>query len=181
MFAIKIIQLTAIAKTIEAFLLPLSEELHNKGHEVLLVTNDAQGTLKNNPTVKKTGMKVIHVNLTRKLDLKAFIHNYRELRELFRKEKPDILHTHTPVASLISRAAAKKEKVPCIIYTAHGFYFHEGMSRLKYTAFFSLEKYWARRYTDYLICVNSEDFCLAKKKKTSPGIGLITISKTMRS
>lgn len=40
----------------------------------------------------------------------------KKLREIFKNEKPDIVHTH---ASLSARIAAKREKVPHIVYTRH--------------------------------------------------------------
>src|SRR5699024_8872397 len=81
--------------------------------------------------------------------------------KLFKKEKPDIVHVHTPIAALLGRIAAKMAKVPNIFYTAHGFYFHENMSRLNYKLFYNIEKYAARFFTDYLFTQSEEDGQLA--------------------
>ena len=47
------------------------------------------------------------------------------LYRLFRKEKFDVIHTHTPKAGLLGSVAAKLAGVPVIMHTNLGFYFHE--------------------------------------------------------
>ena len=63
----------------------------------------------------------------------------------FRKEKFDLVHVHTPVAALVGRIAAKLSGVPVVIYTAHGFYFHDDMSSMKRLFFI-----WLERFAGYL-------------------------------
>ena len=53
------------------------------------------------------------------------------LYKIFKKEKFDGGHVHTPIAALIGKLAARFAGVPVIIYTVHGFYFHEEMVPLK--------------------------------------------------
>ena len=39
----------------------------------------------------------------------------------------DLVHVHTPIASLVTRIAVRrmpKEHRPAVAYTAHGFHFH---------------------------------------------------------
>src|SRR5699024_7404119 len=78
-----------------------------------------------------------------------------------RTEKPDIVHVHTPVAAVLGRIAAKMARVPAIIYTAHGFYFHENMSPKKYKFFYTIEKLCAKWCTDYIFKQSEEDGKLA--------------------
>src|SRR5699024_7365692 len=94
--------------------------------------------------------------------------------KLFKKEKPDIVHVHTPVASVLGRIAAKLAGVPNIIYTAHGFYFHENMSPEKYKLFYTIEKLCAKWCTDYIFTQSEEDGNLAINKNFLPP-GKITI------
>src|SRR5699024_7477193 len=56
-------------------------------------------------------------------------------------------------------------KIPNIIYTAHGYYFHEGMNKKTYTFYYTLEKYFAKYTTDYLLLQSSEDYNLSIQKK----------------
>lgn len=53
------------------------------------------------------------------------------LCKLIAKEKPDLLHTHGTKASLISRLAAKRMKVPGVITTAHNFIYQTPSTWLK--------------------------------------------------
>ncbi len=54
-------------------------------------------------------------------DAKAFLQLWR----LFRRERPDFVHTHSSKAGIIGRWAAKLAGVPYIFHTAHGFGFND--------------------------------------------------------
>ena len=62
---------------------------------------------------------------------------------------------HTPIASIIGRVASKLAGVRLIIYTAHGFYFHENMSKFKYV-FYKFRKI-AGLITNILFTQSEED------------------------
>ncbi|TSE04864.1 glycosyltransferase family 4 protein [Aquimarina algiphila] len=69
---------------------------------------------------KQEGVRVIPIEMTRKItpvqDLKAVFALYR----LFKKEKPDIVHSHTPKAGTLSMLAAKLAGVPHRLHTIAG-------------------------------------------------------------
>ena len=66
------------------------------------------------------GVKTFHVELTRQITpLKDFKALWK-LYQYFRKEKPDIVHTHTPKAGLIGMMAASLANVPCRLHTVAG-------------------------------------------------------------
>jgi glycosyltransferase involved in cell wall biosynthesis len=90
------------------------------------------------------------------LNVKSHILSIYKIYTLCRKERFDVLHVHTPIAAVLGRIAGKLAGVPIIIYTAHGFYFHEGMPRWKYRIFVGLER-TCGRITDYLFTQSSED------------------------
>ena len=75
----------------------------------------------------------------------------------------DIIHLHTPIAAFLGRIAGRLKKVPKIIYTAHGFYFHDGMRFEKRLLFKSMELAACRLATDYLFCQSAEDTMTALK------------------
>jgi glycosyltransferase involved in cell wall biosynthesis len=52
-------------------------------------------------------------------DLAAFVSLWR----LFRRERPDIVHTHSSKAGILGRWAARLAGVPFVFHTAHGFGF----------------------------------------------------------
>jgi len=159
----KIVQITAVPETVEAFLFPLMRKLLDNGHEIDVITSDSSSKLKNNEFIIKNKIAVYDVNIPRKFSPWGLFTAYSTMYELFKGLKPDVIHTHSPFASLIARRAASGAKVPNIIYTSHGFYFTENMNWFKKHFFKWLEKSAARKHTDYLFTVNSEDMDYALK------------------
>src|ERR1700761_2280616 len=45
---------------------------------------------------------------------------WRKLTEIFRAQKPDIVHTHSGKAGFIGRWSAHKASIPTVIHTIHG-------------------------------------------------------------
>jgi glycosyltransferase involved in cell wall biosynthesis len=64
-------------------------------------------------------------NLTRELHPVKDLRCCRQLRQLVREWKPDIVHTHSSKAGILGRLAAWTERVPCVIHTIHGPPFHK--------------------------------------------------------
>lgn len=103
------------------------------------------------------------------------IRAYKKLCQLQREEEFDLVYSQQPVGGLMGRLLAKKFKLPCF-YTAHGFAFLKGGSKIKNFVFRNVEKYLAK-HTDVLITINDEDFAAcqgwkAKKKYKISGIGV---------
>lgn len=89
----------------------------------------------------------------------------RQLKKILNENKYDIIHTHTPVGSVITRLAAKKARKngTRVIYTAHGFHFFKGAPILNWLTYYPIERIMAK-YTDTLVTINKEDYELAKSK-----------------
>ena len=105
-------------------------------------------------------MKV--VNITRRISPVKDLAALGKLYRYFRREKIDIVHTHTPKCSLLGQLAAKLAGVPIIINTVHGFYFHENMKPLPRRFYTALEGFAARLST-MILCQNPEDIETALK------------------
>lgn len=88
---------------------------------------------------------VIVPNLGREL------HPWRDLATLWsvyrllRREKPDIVHTHTAKAGTVGRIAAWLAGVPIVIHTFHGHVLHGYFGRFKTGFFRAIERFLARR------------------------------------
>jgi glycosyltransferase involved in cell wall biosynthesis len=160
----KILQVCAIDLTAEKLLLPLLTKITEEGHEVHTACADT-GRMKG---LLKKGFKMIHIPFKRKISSFANIHAMFCLIKLIKKEKYDIVHVHTPIAAALGRIAAKIAGVQNILYTAHGYYFHEGMSKPIYYFWLSVEKLLARFCTDYLLLQSVEDYELSRKEKFLP-------------
>ncbi len=73
-----------------------------------------------------------------------------QLFQLFRRYRPDIVHTHTSKAGFLGRMAAFLAGVPVVIHTSHGHVFYGYYGREMTTLFVTLERF-AARLTDYLV------------------------------
>jgi glycosyltransferase involved in cell wall biosynthesis len=154
----KICQLCAVDFTMRHFLPPLMEGMRAAGHEVVGLCSD--GPLLG--PVREAGFRIETVEIARSYNLLRHIGTYRKLVALFRREAFDIVHVHTPVAALIGRLAAARAGVPCIVYTAHGFYFHDHMPSAKRLAHIALE-WLGGRSTHVLFTQAREDAETARR------------------
>ncbi|MBB6733058.1 glycosyltransferase family 4 protein [Cohnella zeiphila] len=93
----------------------------------------------------------------------------RELTRWLRREKYDIVHVHTPNASVVCRIAARLAGCPLVVYTAHGFHFYRGAPRLNWLLYYSMERILSR-WTDVLITINGEDY---RRARTFPVRGRV--------
>ena len=154
----KICQLCAVDFTLHHFLLPLMAGMKAAGHEVIGVCSD--GALV--PAARAAGFRIECVPIARSHDVRRHFGTYRRLVELFRRERFDIVHVHTPVAALIGRLAAWRARVPVVVYTAHGFYFHERMKPPRRAIHIALE-WLGGRLTDVLFTQAEEDAAAARR------------------
>lgn len=98
---------------------------------------------------------------------------YKQLSEIINKEKYEIIHCHTPTASVITRLASRRTRKinhTKVIYTAHGFHFYKGAPIKNWVIYYPIEKLCAH-CTDCLITITKEDYDFAKKHlKSCPKI-----------
>jgi glycosyltransferase EpsD len=101
-----------------------------------------------------------------------------QLKKIIDREKYDLIHTHTPMGSVVTRIAAMRarKRGTRVIYTAHGFHFFKGAPLLNWMVFYPVEK-WLAHHTDTLVTINAEDYDLARKKFATdvryvPGVGI---------
>ena len=160
----KICQLCAVDFTLYHFLLPLMRAMREAGHEVVGVCADGAFA----DQVRAEGFRVEAVDFRRNYDLLAHARAYKDLVKLFRREKFDLVHVHSPIAALIGRLAAARAGVPRKVYTAHGFYFHEHQPWWLRSAFIGLE-WLGGRFTDVLFTQSAEDAETARRFRLCRG------------
>ena len=84
-------------------------------------------------------------------DVRAFF----ALLQLLRRERPDIVHTHTAKAGALGRVAARLAGVPHVVHTFHGHVFHGYFGRFGTWLTVVIERVLAR-ITDRLLAVSDE-------------------------
>lgn len=168
--ALKVCQLCAVDFTLDKFLLPLVNAMTAQGWEVVSVCSDGPAI----DRLRQAGYVIQTVNIPRSLNALRLIAPFWQLYRLFRRERFDILHAHTPVAALIGRIAARLAAVPMVVYTAHGFYFHDAMPPWKRRLFVEMERLGAR-LTDLLFTQSSEDAQTAVIENFLPSAQVLAI------
>ena len=153
----KICQLCAVDFTLYHFIFPLIRREVEMGHEVIAVCADGPFISKLN----SEGVRIKTIPISRNFNILHHFISYMRLVKFFREEDFDIVHVHTPVAALVGRFAAARAGVRCIVYTAHGFYFHDRTKFWKRWIFITLE-WLAGRFTDVLFTQSEEDAEVAK-------------------
>ncbi len=90
--------------------------------------------------------------------LRREIEPLNDLRALFsltrfmRRERFDIVHTHTSKAGFVGRAAARLARVPMVVHSTHGHVFYGYFGPLKSKLIVAAEKL-AARVTDRVLCL----------------------------
>ena len=90
----------------------------------------------------------------------------RKLENIFREQKPDIVHTHSGKAGILGRLAAKRAGVPIIIHTIHGRSFGNFQNSFSNLIFRAAEKYAARATTHFIVVADA-----MKSQYLAAGIG----------
>ena len=148
----KVCQLCAVDFTLKNFLLPLIDGMQTRGWEVTAVCAPGSAVAE----MRAQGYRIETVAIARSMSPLLALKTLWQLTRLFRRKRFDVLHVHTPVAALLGRLAARLVNIPLVVYTAHGFYFHEHMPAWQYRLFVMLERI-AGRWTDLLFTQSEED------------------------
>lgn len=167
---VKILEVAAVDGTIYFLLLPLMKELEKSGY--IVEASCARGDFFDK--IEKEGFAVHNIYISRSLNVFKHINSIRKMAKLMRREKYDIVHVHTPIGAFVGRIAARFARVPIVIYTIHGFYFHENMNLFKSKIIIFIEKFLAR-WTTFAFSQSYEDTKLAVEKGISHPDKIITI------
>lgn len=151
--------------------------LLDEGHTVDIICNEKDSKVPE--CYRAWGCRVYSHDCTRSPFSKDNFRAIGQIRRLAEENGYDIVHCHTPIASIMTRLACRKlrKKGLKVMYTAHGFHFYKGAPKLNWLLFYPFEKLCAR-FTDVLITINQEDYALARKSMKAghieyvPGVGV---------
>ncbi|MBF0598340.1 glycosyltransferase family 4 protein [Faecalibacter sp. WQ 117] len=91
--------------------------MSSKGFEVIGVSS-AGAEL--DEVHKTEGIRIVPIEMSRKITPIADIKSLWQTYQFFKKEKPQIVHTHTPKAGIVGMLAAKLAGVPIRLHTVAG-------------------------------------------------------------
>jgi glycosyltransferase EpsD len=167
----KILFITTISDTVNAFLIPHIQMLINDGHQVDLAF-DIHSEV--DPRISNMGCKIHLVSFKRSIKNKKNLTAFKNIRALIKKERYHLIHTHTPIASVLTRLAYIT--VPgldtSIVYTAHGFHFYNQAPLINWLLYYPIE-FFLSRYTSVLVTMNNEDYQRAHRKFRADHIRLV--------
>ena len=128
--------------------------LHQRGHDVTLVTGPAigpEGELLSQ--ARRDGYRVIVLDdMRREINLLRDRKVRRRLVSLLLEIRPDVMHSHSSKAGILARAAGREVGGMKIVHTVHGLPFHPYQGRLLNWFYIMLERRAARR-ADAIVCV----------------------------
>ena len=149
---IRVLQMCAVDFTVRQFLAPLAHRLMREGYSVSV----SCGRGPHFDELRASGLDMIDNPVSRSMNLASHAASIWRTWRLLRRGRFDVLHVHTPIAALLGRVAARLAGTPVRIYTAHGFYFHEGTSPRMRRVHVMLEKFGAR-CGSHILTVSDED------------------------
>lgn len=168
----RVLIVTTVSTTLDAFLVPFADHYRARGWQVDALAAGA------------TTHAGLGAHFDRLFDaawqrrVGGVRHAWRTLQALWRAPQQvraivadgayDIVHVHTPIAAWLTRFALRHRAADTkVIYTAHGFHAYPGASGLRNALFRAVERS-AAAWTDYLVVINADDLALARRDQLAP-------------
>ncbi|MEB3357729.1 MAG: glycosyltransferase family 4 protein [Synechococcales bacterium] len=154
----KVLHICALGLTAKHLLKPQIKSFLAQGAKVAVACSPGRETNE----LQQQGYTIHPIPIERRILSWTNLLSTVRLMRLMQQEQYDIVHVHTPIASVIGRVAAALARVPHVVYTAHGFPFHDRSSWLEYQLYFTVEKVCAA-LTDLILAQNHEDVQTARR------------------
>lgn len=134
--------------------------LQEAGYDVVAMSNPGPyfGQL------RQAGIRAVPATMVRAITPWSDVGALARLTRILRRERPDIVHTHTPKAALLGQYAALLARVPIRVHTIHGLYFPGHMSPRTRPIYVGLERL-TMRYADLALSQNPEDIPVAIQER----------------
>lgn len=116
----KLLRISTIPASLNTFCKGLLKELSQEGYEVVAVSSPGEAL---NELAEREGVRTIEVPMERHMSPFKDLKSLWQMWRVMRKEKPDMVHSMTPKAGLVSMIAAKMAGVPIRIHTFTGLVF----------------------------------------------------------
>jgi glycosyltransferase involved in cell wall biosynthesis len=152
----RVAHVTTVDLSLRYLLLNQLQRIHREGYEVCGVSADGPDVAE----IEAQGIPHFAVPMTRRFTPLADLRALWALIQLMRRERFDVVHTHTPKAGLLGQLAARLSGVPIVVNTLHGFYFHDDMKPLPRRFYIWMERI-AAKCSDTILSQNREDMATA--------------------
>jgi glycosyltransferase involved in cell wall biosynthesis len=116
----KLVRITTVPMALKYLLPGQMKYMKQQGFDVVMVSADGR---ERNDVVRNEGCEHHIVHMTRKISPFADLKSLWQLYRFLKKEKPDIVHSHTPKAGLLGMMAARMAGVKIRIHTVAGLRF----------------------------------------------------------
>jgi glycosyltransferase involved in cell wall biosynthesis len=149
----KVLHVTTVDISLTLLIGPQLRAFAEAGYEIVTASADGDAAAE----LRSWGIR--HVPLrhaTRAFKPATDVRLAAELYRLFRAERPDLVHTHTPKPGWFGRPAARTARVPGVVNTVHGLWASEEDGLLKRSVVFGLERA-AGACSDIELVQNPED------------------------
>ena len=161
----RIAHLTTVDISLRYLVLPQLEGIADLGGEPVGISAPGEFV----PELIERG--ITHLPLyesTRSIDPVKDLKAMAEFWRLLRREKLDVLHTHTPKPGIYGRVLGRLAGVPVVVNTIHGLYATEDDSLAKRIVVYLLEAF-AARFSDRELVQSAEDFeFVTRRRITNP-------------
>lgn len=153
-------------------------ELHIACNSSSFTVNDENYTRKYIEKLEREGVHIHDIHFARSPFSIQNIGCYRQLKRIINEHHFDLIHVHTPTVSILTRLAARKARKngTVVMYTCHGFHFHNTSPKKNWILYYPMEKLMSR-FCDYIVTINREDYERAKNfhapnVRYIPGVGV---------
>lgn len=116
---IKIISATTVPQSLGAFCNGMLKDLSQR-YDIIALSSPGDAL---DEVARREGVRIIAVPMERHISLKHDITSLWKMIKVFRKEKPDMVHSMTPKAGMLCMMAAWISRVPVRIHTFTGLVF----------------------------------------------------------
>lgn len=144
-----------VAQYLKDMLKNINEDIFDN---ILIVSNDYKG--KENEILNYK--RIFFVDMIRQIKFKNIISNIRQIKQIIKNEKPDIIYLHSSIAGAIGRLAVIFNRKIKVIYNAHGWYFNADIGKKVYI-YRIIEKLLAYR-ADKIIAISESEYESALEK-----------------
>lgn len=116
----KLIRITTAPLSLKYLLRNQMRFMKQHGFDVIMVSSDGP---EKEDVIKHEGCRHQEIAMTRKITPLADLRSLWSLYRFFKKEKPDIVHSHTPKAGLLAMLAARMAGIKIRVHTIAGLRF----------------------------------------------------------